>query len=70
LALVEMLRSGTTSFNDMYFFPEETARAASELGIRVVVGLIVIDFPTVWAQDAEEYLHRGLEVHDRLRHDA
>lgn len=68
LAVAEMLRSGTTCFSDMYFFPEETARAAHEAGIRATVGLIVVDFPTVWARDAEEYLAKGLDVHDSCRH--
>lgn len=68
LAVAEMLRSGTTCFSDMYFFPEDTARVAHEAGIRATVGLIVLDFPTVWARDAQEYLVKGLEVHDSCRH--
>jgi 5-methylthioadenosine/S-adenosylhomocysteine deaminase len=64
-----MLRGGTTCFNDMYFFPEETARVASAIGLRTVVGLILIDVPTIWARDADEYLAKGLEAHDRLRDD-
>jgi len=68
-AVAEMLRSGTTCFNDMYFFPDITARTASAAGIRSVVGLIAIDFPTVWAADADEYLDKGLAVHDEFRHD-
>lgn len=68
LAVAEMLRSGTTCFNDMYFFPEETARAAHEAGIRATIGLIILDLPTVWARDANEYLAKGIEVHDRYRH--
>jgi len=69
LAVAEMLRGGTTCFNDMYFFPEETARVASAIGLRTVVGLILIDVPTIWARDADEYLAKGLEAHDRLRDD-
>jgi 5-methylthioadenosine/S-adenosylhomocysteine deaminase len=69
LAIAEMLRGGTTCFNDMYFFPEDTARVASASGIRAVVGLILIDVPTVWARDTDEYLAKGLEVHDRFRED-
>jgi 5-methylthioadenosine/S-adenosylhomocysteine deaminase len=68
LAIAEMLRGGTTCFNDMYFFPDETARVADNAGIRAVVGLIVIDFPTVWAANVDEYLHKGIEVHDHYRH--
>lgn len=67
LAAAEMIRGGTTCFNDMYFFPEATAAVASEIGLRADVGLVVFDFPTAWAQNWEEYIHRGLEVHDRLR---
>jgi len=69
LAMAEMLRGGITCFNDMYFFPDETARAASAAGMRAVVGLIMIDFPTVWAATADDYLSKGLEVYDYYRGD-
>jgi 5-methylthioadenosine/S-adenosylhomocysteine deaminase len=67
LAAAEMLRGGVTCFNDMYFFPDITARVSAEAGIRAVVGLIMIDFPSAWAANHDEYLHRGVEVHDRYR---
>ncbi len=67
LAAYEMLRGGITCFNDMYLFPDEAAAAATELGIRAVVGMLVIGFPTAWAQDTREYLRKGQEVHDRYR---
>jgi 5-methylthioadenosine/S-adenosylhomocysteine deaminase len=66
LACAEMLRSGTTCFNDKYFFPEETVRAVEQAGMRAVIGLIVIDFASAWAQDADDYLRKGLALHDRL----
>lgn len=66
LAIAEMIRSGTTCFNDMYFFPEATAKAADEAGIRACIGLIVIDFPTAWGSGPEEYLKKGLALHDAL----
>ena len=69
LAMAEMLRGGTTCFNDMYFFPDTAARAAANCGMRASVGLIVLNFPTVWAQDADEYISRGLAVHDQYRSD-
>jgi 5-methylthioadenosine/S-adenosylhomocysteine deaminase len=69
LAVAEMLRSGTTCFNDMYFFPDITARVAKKAGIRACVGLIVIDFPTVWASNADEYIEKGIAVHDSFRND-
>ncbi len=67
LAVSEMLRGGTTTFNDMYFFPDETARVATEAHIRACVGMILIDFPTIWAADADEYIHKGLTIHDEYR---
>lgn len=70
LACAEMLRSGTTCFNDMYFFPEETARAVEQAGMRAKLGLILIDFPSAWAKDADEYLSKGLELHDQLHNNS
>jgi len=62
-----MLRGGTTCLNDMYFFAEETARAVTACGMRACIGLIVIDFPSAWARDADEYLAKGLALHDEYR---
>jgi len=67
LAAAEMIRGGVTCFNDMYFFPAEAAAAASEAGMRACVGLIVLDLPTVWARDAEEYIDKAVRVHDACR---
>ena len=67
LAVAEMLRGGTTCFNDMYFYPGDAGRVAAAAGMRCVVGMIVIDFPTVWAAGADEYLARATEVHDEFR---
>ncbi|WP_198265559.1 TRZ/ATZ family hydrolase [sulfur-oxidizing endosymbiont of Gigantopelta aegis] len=68
LAIAEMLRGGTTTFNDMYFFPDAVAKSADEAGIRVSLGLIMIDFPSAWAKDSDDYLHKGLELHEQYRH--
>ncbi len=43
LAILEMIKSGTVFFNDMYFFPFGTARAAEELGIRADIAPVLID---------------------------
>lgn len=43
LSCIEMIKSGTTVFNDMYWFMDETAKAASKAGIRAVVGRCIID---------------------------
>ena len=67
LAIAEMLRGGVTCFNDMYFFPDIACKVADEAGIRATIGLILIDFPTAWANDAQDYLNKGREVHETFR---
>jgi 5-methylthioadenosine/S-adenosylhomocysteine deaminase len=67
LAALEMLRSGTTCFNDMYFYPEVTGAVVAEAGMRALVGMIVLDFPTNFAEGADDYLRKGLELHERFR---
>ncbi|GAC1534970.1 MAG: amidohydrolase family protein [Herpetosiphon sp.] len=57
LSCAEMLRGGTTCFVDMYYFEEEVARAADEIGIRAICGQTVMRFPT---PDAPSY-DLGLE---------
>ena len=69
LAAAEMLRGGTTCFNDMYFFPDVAGEVARDAGIRAVLGLIVLEVPTAWAGDRESYFSRGLEVHEAFRGD-
>ena len=68
LAIAEMLRSGTTCFNDMYFFPEVTARVAANSGMRASVGMILLDFPTAYAEGPERYFAKGLALYEEYRH--
>ncbi len=67
LALAEMLRSGTTCFSDMYFYPEQVATVAQHAGARAQVNFPVLDFPSVWARGADEYINKGLALHDDYR---
>ena len=69
LACSEMLRGGVTCMNDMYFFPEATASAVLAAGMRASLGMIAIEFPTAYAATADEYLAKGLDLRDRLRHE-
>lgn len=64
VAMAEMIRGGITTFADMYFFPNATARAAAQAGMRAVLHPPVLEFPTAWAQDADEYVHKALTVRD------
>ena len=69
IACAEMIRGGITCFNDMYFFPEAAARAALEAGMRAAIGIIVIDFPTAYASDPQDYLAKGLATRDAFKHE-
>jgi 5-methylthioadenosine/S-adenosylhomocysteine deaminase len=62
LAIAEMLRSGTTCFSDMYFFPNITAQVASEAGIRSQITFPVFDFPSKWGASPDEYIDKGLAL--------
>ena len=64
LAMAEMLRAGVTCVNDMYFFPEATARAALRAGMRACLGMIAIEFPSPYAPDVNGYLQKGLATRD------
>ena len=67
LAMAEMIRAGVTCVNDMYFFPEATARAALRIGMRAALGVIAIEFPSAYAADAAGYLQKGLAARDAFR---
>ncbi len=68
LAIAEMLRCGTTTFADMYFYSGDSIEAAIDAGIRTVSFTPVLDFPTNFAQNADEYIRKTLDVHSKYRH--
>lgn len=69
LAMAEMLRTGTTTFSDMYFFPEIAAQVAHDAGIRAQICFPLLDFPTPWGSGPEEYLRKGLDFIESWRAD-
>ncbi|MDP3561471.1 MAG: TRZ/ATZ family hydrolase [Legionellaceae bacterium] len=66
-AMAEMIRSGTTCFNDMFYFLQATARAAETAGIRAFIGMTVIEFPTAWAQTTDEYFDKGIDFYEQYK---
>ena len=70
LAIAEMIRSGTTTFSDMYFFPDACAETAQRLGMRCQIVFPVLDVATVWARSADEYISKGLALRDDVKHSA
>lgn len=69
LACAEMLRGGITCFNDMYFFPEDASRAVHAAKMRATLGMVVIEAETAYAKTVDEYLNKGLALHDELGDD-
>ncbi len=66
-AIAEMLRSGITCFADRNYYPEETARAAGEQGMRAMVGMPVAAAATPWGKTAAQSLTRSLQLRDEYR---
>ncbi|MGD9662728.1 MAG: TRZ/ATZ family hydrolase [Porticoccaceae bacterium] len=67
LAIAEMIKSGTTCFGDMYFFPDQVAEASRDLGMRSQVAFPIINFATAWARDGDDYIHKGLALRDNFK---
>lgn len=55
LACLEMLKGGVTTYNDMYFYEDAAARTAKRIGMRAVLGVGILDFPTKSASTPDEY---------------
>ena len=67
LAAAEMLAGGVTTCNDMYFFPQAAGEAFLQAGMRATLGIIVLEFPSAYASDADDYLAKGLAMRDGLK---
>jgi len=67
LAIAEMIRSGTTCFNDMYFFPDITGEVVETTGIRAFLGMSILDFPTGWASNADEHFAKSLDFYHAFK---
>ena len=69
LAIADMITSGTTCFADMHLFPEVVAQTAADAKIRACIASPIVDFATAWAGSTDEYLDKGLRLHDEYRND-
>jgi len=55
LACLEMLKGGVTTYNDMYFYEDAAGEATKRIGMRAVLGVGLLDFPTKSAKTTDEY---------------
>ncbi len=67
LAIAEQLCGGVTTMQDMYFFSEVVAETAIAMGMRAVVGAIVLEFPSAYASNADEYFAKGTALIERYQ---
>jgi 5-methylthioadenosine/S-adenosylhomocysteine deaminase len=67
LACAEQIRSGVTTFNDMYYFEEDVAKAAADAGMRAVCGQTVMKFPAPDAASYEDSLQMAREFIQRWK---
>jgi 5-methylthioadenosine/S-adenosylhomocysteine deaminase len=65
IACAELIRSGVTTFNDMYFYEEEVAKATARAGVRGVCGQSILKFPTA---DAKSYEDAMEQARDYIQH--
>lgn len=64
IACAELIRSGVTTFNDMYFYEEEVAKATAQAGMRAVCGQSILKFPT---PDAKSYDDSMVQARDYIQ---
>ena len=67
LACWEMIRGGTTTFVDMYYYPDIVAEAVESCGMRALVSATVIDQRSPDAEDATDSIGKGLEFIGRWK---
>jgi len=69
LASLEMLKAGITTYNDMYFFEDASAKTAKKIGMRAVLGAGIVDFPTISGRNADEYLGKAEKFIEKWKND-
>ena len=69
LAHLEMLRTGTVAYNDMYFFAESTAAAVDSAGLRARIGATIIDFDTPELKRGDQAAHARRLIQKYAKHD-
>ena len=68
LAIAEMIRGGTTCYNDHYFFPLECEEVTIEEGMRGCIGLVMMNVPNQYAQDENGYYQKAVDALNNRSH--
>ncbi|KAN0041801.1 hypothetical protein ACTFIV_004351 [Dictyostelium citrinum] len=67
LACLEMIKTGTTCCNDMYYYPEISAQVIEQFGMRATLAAPIIKFPTIYAQSEQEYIEKGVQLIEKYK---
>ena len=70
LAILEMIHSGTTTFNDMYFYEDEVAQVCKSLGMRAVLTESLIDFPVPNSKTPQDGLKYSEDLINKYMNDS
>ncbi|OQS03418.1 5-methylthioadenosine/S-adenosylhomocysteine deaminase [Thraustotheca clavata] len=63
----EMIRSGTTCANEMYFFPDAAASTFESVGMRALVGQITMEFPTAYGSGPDDYFAKARVLFNKYK---
>ena len=67
IACAELIRSGVTTFNDMYYFEDQVGEGAAEVGLRAVIGQTVMKFPAPDAASFEDSIQLCKELIEKWK---
>jgi 5-methylthioadenosine/S-adenosylhomocysteine deaminase len=67
LACLEMVSCGTTGFMDMYFFEEEVAKSALDVGLRVVISEGLLSFQTPFCESFKEGIKKTINLKETFK---
>jgi len=70
LSIMEMIKSGTTTFCDMYYFEQDVARVAKDIGMRAVLAETVMDYPTPTVKNLSENFRYSEELIETWKNDS
>ncbi|MEI6349003.1 MAG: amidohydrolase [Bacteroidota bacterium] len=70
LAMIEMIHTGTTTFNDMYFYEDKVAEVAKKIGMRGVVSESLIDFPVPNSKTSDEGISHIRKMVEKYKNDS
>lgn len=69
LACLEMIKSGTTCFSDMYFFQESAAEIVANAGLRALLSEVILDFPSPSSPHPQDAMDKTVRLVEQFKDD-